>query len=942
MPIFWGPGPARRASAVEPVRIAGLADLHADAAKARDAGDQVELERLRLDRLQLLQKAPERSSWTEGVRALGAAEGMCRRMRYKAAAEVLKKAWEPFAASSGAGAPVLGDLALKMFEVQQAALAVFPPTHPEFPALPKEDLRLALEVAIAADPCQVEARAAQAFLTEPKPDESFQPAELQPSLVARNRDLLGISFTRGNQAPILPWHAAVEFLKAKSSSFVLDDLDYLDTFLDPRFRIQGTDRRGESFCAVLGGGLLVNDTELRSGRSRRYVLDYVTEEKYWRRFKPVMMVVASDDAKPKAWSLDESDACSRVDANLARVIDLATDAADRQLKALVSEFPDDVERAVRVIRAGKWQEVTQEQGPGPGSPFVEQLAFIQVQFDRYGTNFPKHRQAATKAMKELTPLIDRLKQLAGVKASLQACFVPEYTQAGSPSPPRMISSAKVSREELPKTLMAIAAASEELRAIDVHLLEYVPPEKSERPTKDAKVGRPPREAANRKPAASAKPEPTVQAARASAEGLTGDRLRLESLELLKSLRFIARLRAVADPAVVSAVDSFVSAASQGWGGGDEEDADVGMRAKIAQIDQSKRQFVDVMRQIQVGDVQPGQSQVPFRLNAKLLDMSVDAVTEMLAGIHFFGGLPVVDAAQRLEHFVQECRDVKAKTDVMELLALWTSRADPVQQWKLAGYSWKVYDVPGSLPLEDLADMLESGMSVALPEESVDRLARECQNGDRPTQVSLIASATRMGDNPLVETKSESPVLRLEPARALVPLYSIALIAEGLAPGAQRLEPAYDVDERGRHVLAVQDRGQTLNLVLDTGAMTPTMSVEYPGAQGVQDLGVRANLDARHRALKDRRSNLVSRALAGSSSPFQIVTSQGVQLTDRAVNYAWQDWRDLDRNIVNTFMPNALYLGPSLPVWLAYRRELTRPSPVGGFLWGVPRPAYRWK
>ncbi len=941
MPIFAGNGPAGRASAAEPVRIAGLADLHADAAKARDAGDQSELERLRLDRLQLLQKAPERSPWTEGVRALGAAEGMCRRMRYKAAAEVLKKAWEPFAASPGGGTPVLGDLALKMFEVHQAALAVFPPTHSEFPALSKEDLRLALEIAIAADPCQVEAHAAQAFLTEPKPDESFQPAELQPSLVARNRDLLGISFTRESQVPILPWHAAVEFLKAKSSSFVLDDLDYLDTFLDPRFRIQGTDRRGESFCTVLGGGLLVNDTELRSGRSRRYVLDYVTAEKYWRRFRPVMMVVASEDVKPKAWSLDESDACGRIDANLARVIDLATDEADRQLKAIVAEFPDDVERAVRVIRAGKWQETTQEQGPGPGAPFVEQLAFIQVQFDRYGTNFPKHRQAATQAMKELTPLIERLKQLAGVRASLQACFVPEYTQAGSPSPPRMISSAKVSREELPRTLAAIAAVSKELRAIDGRLLEYVPPEKSERPAKDAKVGRPPREAANRKqPAASAKSDPPVQVARASADGPTGDRLRLESLELLKSLRFIAHLRAVADPAVVSAVNSFVSAASQGWSGGDEEDADVGMRAKIAQVDQSKRKFLDVMQQIQAGDVQPGQSQVPFRLSAKLLDTSVDAVTQMLAGAQFFGGLPTVDAAQRLERFVQECLDVKATTDIMELLARWESRADPVQQWKVAGYSWKVYEVPDGLPLEDLADMLESGMSIALAEESFDRLARECQKGDRPTQVPLIASATRMSDNPLVEEKSESPVLRLEPARALAPIYSIALIAEGQTPGVQRWEPAYDVDERGRHVLAVQDRGQTLTLVLDTDSMTPTISVEYPGAQGVQALGVHAGSGARHRALKDRRGNFVSRAVGGSPSPFRIVTSQGVQLTDRAVNYAWQDWRDLDRNIVNTFMPNAFYLGPSLPVWLAYRRELTRPSPAGSFLWGVPRQAYR--
>lgn len=243
------------------VRVPGLADLHAKAATARESGDHAVVESLRVERLLLLRKVSGSSAWTDGARAIVAADALCGRMKYRSAAGVLKKAWQPFAENSSRDVIVVGDIALKMFEVQQAALAVFPPDHPEFPDLAEDDVKAAMQRANASDPCQIEARAAQAFLTKPNADESFQPAELQPSLVARNRELLGISYTREGTAPILPWHAAVEFLKAQSNSFVLNDLGYLEAFLDPSFRIQDTDRGGEPFSVVLGAGLLMNGVD---------------------------------------------------------------------------------------------------------------------------------------------------------------------------------------------------------------------------------------------------------------------------------------------------------------------------------------------------------------------------------------------------------------------------------------------------------------------------------------------------------------------------------------------------------------------------------------------------------------------------------------------------------------------------------------------------------
>jgi hypothetical protein len=139
---------------------------------------------------------------------------------------------------------------------------------------------------------------------------------------------------------------------------------------------------------------------------------------------------------------------------------------------------------------------------------------------------------------------------------------------------------------------------------------------------------------------------------------------------------------------------------------------------------------------------------------------------------------------------------------------------------------------------------------------------------------------------------------------------------------------------------VDDRGRRLPLVLDTTSPSPMMSLEYPGVDGMLALGVQPNDTDHKRALKDRRNNRISRQPPDAVGPFAVETQSGVRLTDKSVNYAWEEWRGVDRNIVDTFMPNALFLGPSLPVWMAYRSELTRPAPGPEFLWGVARPAFR--
>lgn len=927
------------------IRIPGLADLHAKAAEARNSGDHATVERLRLERLQLVQKAAGKSVWKDGARAITAADALVRRMKYKNAAEVLKKAWQPFSASSGRDSAVLGDIALKMFEVQQAAIAVFPPGHPEFPAITLEEMRAALQRAQADDPCQIEVRAAQAFLTNPNADESFQPAELQPSLVARNRDLLGISYAKEGERPILPWHAAVEFLKAKSSSFVLDDLEYLDTFLDPGFRIQGTDRLGEPFCVVLGGGLLVNGADPQTGRSRRYVFDYVAGDKQWRRFRPLMLVVVPEDVKVEAWSLDEASVSAKLDAGFTRVLDLVTDAAERELVTVVGRFPDDVARAVRAIRDGSWRDdVTQASGPAAAAPLAEHLAFIQKQFDVYGDNFPKQRQAATAAMKELTPLMGALKDVARLRDAIRELFVKEYAADGSPALPRMLLMAGLSQEKLPVTLQTIAAARECIGGLNAPMLEIMASPESEK-AKKPQPQRPARDAARRGPAGvAAKPETPARSPKRLADGPSGARLRLELLALLDDLRFLVHTRALADQTVVSAIDAFFADKSRAISGDEDAVAGIGVHAVLAEVDRAKRQIQETLRESQVGDVLPGQTQAPLRFTAGQMNTMVSAAAVVITGQDFLGGTSRGDVDQRLRQFVIEGRRIKEWLDVVELLTVWSQRADVARAWKVAGCSWTFYEVPESMPLQDLASMIDGTAILGITSGGFARLGDALEHGGvgGGASVPLIPAATRMDGNLLADARGAEPILRLNPPRALLPMFAVALVAEDAETGGDRPQPAYDVDRRGRHTLSVDDRGRRLPLVLDTTSTSPTMSLEYPGVDGLQVLGVQANSTSAslQRVLRDRRSNLISRMPTGSVGPFDIQTQKGVRLTDRSVNYAWQDWRDLDRNIINTFMPNSLFLGPSLPVWMAYRKELARPSPIPGFLWGVPRSAYR--
>ena len=146
---------------------AQLSTLHDNARAARDKREFARVEDLRLERLAMLSaaaagddKTVAKSPWVAGAKAITEADSLIKRMQYEQACKLLLKAWQPFEKPSR-GEPVFGDIAMKLFEATQAALAVYT----TFTAVDAEVLQKAVQLAADADPCSIEAKAADAFLT---------------------------------------------------------------------------------------------------------------------------------------------------------------------------------------------------------------------------------------------------------------------------------------------------------------------------------------------------------------------------------------------------------------------------------------------------------------------------------------------------------------------------------------------------------------------------------------------------------------------------------------------------------------------------------------------------------------------------------------------------------------------------------------------------------
>lgn len=232
---------------------AALERIHAAARAAAGANDWEAVERQRIARLALVEESSPPSTWRQGLDAIVSSHRLVAALRYKDAMGELRAAWAPFA-TGGGDAVVFGDLAVRMFEVTQQALAVYPDALEEGSPgclATVEELQTALALAVERDPCQVEAQAIAIFLDPRATGEAFLRAEVRPSLKRENQALVSIAHGDDWKKRILPWHAGVEMLKARNTLELLEDVIPVDEFLRDSNLLQGRDANNAPFCLLL-------------------------------------------------------------------------------------------------------------------------------------------------------------------------------------------------------------------------------------------------------------------------------------------------------------------------------------------------------------------------------------------------------------------------------------------------------------------------------------------------------------------------------------------------------------------------------------------------------------------------------------------------------------------------------------------------------------------
>jgi len=320
-------------------------ELCVAAKRDRDLGNYEEVERGRRKRWELIEGLAQsenqvESAWLSAFKAIREVDGdenttaedlkdpgLVNRLKYKEACARLREAWgEMTQATDG---PVLGEVAVRLFEVAQQARGVYrdalDPNSSTCVATVAE-LKSVLAEAEKRDPFCVMATPLLHFLAEPNPKEAFLRAEHRKSFQQRQSALVAIShpavflndkthevgvkgtaltdaIAEGNggeekkiqisehaDKPLLPWHAAVELDKAQSLQHLLSELDY-GTYLKPDVPgpgyilpgkyLAGRDRMSDRFVLLYGRYLFCR-VEDRKGVLRAAIL-YLDDDHRWRR-----------------------------------------------------------------------------------------------------------------------------------------------------------------------------------------------------------------------------------------------------------------------------------------------------------------------------------------------------------------------------------------------------------------------------------------------------------------------------------------------------------------------------------------------------------------------------------------------------------------------------------------------------------------------------------
>jgi hypothetical protein len=894
------PSPATAQSPEQPPDLdVALQSLHDEAKLARGNRDFSRVEALRIKRLSTLQaaapaegnepaaaKKPAASPWVAGAKAIADADSLIQRMRYEQACKVLAKAWEPFE-QPARGTAVFGDIAMKLFEATQAALAVYP----EFNAVDAGRLRKAVQLAADADPCAVEALAVDAFLTTPDPDEAFERAEVRPSLRARNQRLLGISYDAARDIQPLPWHAPTEYLKAKGISFVLSDLGFYERFLDPRRTLRGRNSHGEPVSVVMGGSLLLSASD-SDGSKRQFVAEYDPKGRRWLRLRPRILRVEPPSYRPQSWQIDEDS----LNADIRAAVQISEAERQRKTRNRIMVSADGLKAATKakahIRKILGWME---DPPKGQKAPtFEEAIEMIAAGYVNYARRYPEEHDQAEKAYNMV------------IEAGKQ------WMQF------REVSDVLLTSADGGNTAVDASAAAKSLAGF-LSLLDESDSEDAEPATEEA-----------------APVEAALLGGRELRSKLSQQKEQYEMLALFQLMDSIQR---PAIEAIVARIPAPAPGATP-----QQEDEDQSPTAKLARALKSFDTIRAKATREQAAPNGNGPPTKKFSITLNTLQETIDSLRDMVAALRQIGGES--ERASFLDRFARTLEQVAQPIILEAELVRFCNDANLRQQWKVGRMTWRVYELPADVPHDQLANIVNYCPRVCFVLDDFAKLLEsdardeedETDEGNptpKAARLPLRPGCTTIARNRLVENRNGSLTLRMP--RAIADPYTALLLDIEEDDG----KPFTSAGQQ----LRLDDEGTPVTMALATGpGVTPAIVVQFAGADGHVPLGAEADAFQDNRFMKDRRGNTIVRDNSTEPSPtkanfYRMTSESGGALTERSVNYSIQDWLDLDRNIVNSFLPDLMMHAPSLPAWRLYRNEYSRPAPTADWKWTFARRAF---
>lgn len=897
-----------------------LEAIHSKAVVARERSDYAQADSLRLQRLDVIKSLSGDSAWKKGLEALGRAQGLLKKMRYSEASRELLQAWIPFDEHlrEHPKAVVFGDLIMKLFEVDQAARAVYAESDPSFPSIrfppsepsdsdkPVLGLPDLVNIACESDPCQVEIRAARAFLISPEPNERFLSLTRRTSNARRNQDLLAISYPE-KVVPIQPWHGPAAFLLGESSGYVLTDLTFMD-FLEPVNSIRGVDGVGEAFQTVLGGAILcigVSAEESReSGKSQvRYFVDDYRDGK-WHRMRPYYLVVEplAAEGKGEEWTLSDQDLKKRLETfeklltqmertkndPLSGSTDRATEqlterSIGAELEKIATSFRGtqrmEVMRAIGMIMAGTSTQPSLDgtQPPIATSSLSERLSFLQKGFQDYAIAKPEASKAAMSAAARVGALVEAL------RATDDAVGPQPDGEANDDAEPKSFGGDLVQ-------VMSPSQALQRLKRFD-SLTEQLLDRVQELLANDVE------EAAGLSQDCSA---------------LLHDYKLTLAARGLESLLY--RRRDILPQAESNKRDDdFKKCFGDGYfirqfQGGTGQQAPLRFTSSLFGKDEILESLLADIQGVAVDEAQTVAGALGQSAGARVARVEKD---DMLA---------LLELIQELFH--QQRQLIQAR-NLREI----TVGRPRFMRWKTQTAEWSVFEMPNTIPQEQLAAFMDNALvpTISLKLAQLEKCADEQGPGqDEVMEAIREASLTRA--SALLHRTTETLSLDLKVSREQLPAVACLLIEHPLDQSTDnflfRNEAKFVVGSPLKHH------------VTQDGAY---LKSEFDGCDGYTRLGIGEG----DRHIIDRLGNKITASRLDQPGPFQVVTSKGTDLSDAGADvvFGWDDWRKLDQNVVNEFLPDTVFYAPSLPAWSFYRSQLLRLPPLRGFRWGAARVGF---